>query len=272
MTVTQASLSPEFQPPLGASESTRDGQVHPVGTSEAALGIIGLTSSGLLIASVLLLGVLARSILQDASLGGFIAGSSIMIATLGVGGLAYALVTARRAGYFSPRVDAKPVAAAALAPEGMHVVPAVPADLGRRMRRELHDERSARSQQAKAIATATVASKPRPAVQRPPAARPTHPQRAIPQAGVHTARPVAPRVGLPAPVRTAPPTPARTQPIPRPTIPMPRPQVRQPRPAAWSPAAPVLRMAAPQMHPHSQAALFQVNAANVRAPARAWRR
>ena len=261
--MTQASLSPEFHPPLGASASTRDGQADPVGISEAALWIIGLTSSGLLIASILLLGVLARSILDDASLAGFIAGSSVMLATLGVGGLAYALVTARREGYFGQRESAKPVAAEAPAPRGMYVVPAVPADLGRRKRRELHDERSARSQQAKAIAAAAVVSKPRSVTQRPPAPRPTP---------VRTARPTPPRVAPPVPVRPAPPVPVRSQQAPRPAIRMPRPQVRPPRPAAWPMAAPVMRMSAPRVHSHSQAALFQVNAANVRAPAPAWRR
>jgi hypothetical protein len=248
MTVTQASLSPDLDGALGAAPVSRDTDMPQGAVSEGALWVVALLSSGLVLAAVLLLGLLARNAITDASFGGFISGIAVMVAALGVGGQTYALVTARRQGLLPTPTKVSATAASSV-PSGMHVVPARPADLGRRRREQLEAAHSERSKQAKAIAAAVASSTiPRPA-QRPA-----------------TPRPAAPRPSQP-PVPAA-----RTQPNPPPAIRMPATTVWVPRPAAWPTAAPVLRMSAPQTHPQAQAALFQVNATNVRPPAPGYRR
>jgi hypothetical protein len=281
MIVAQASLTPDLLQARPTSPSIEANDVRTGAAPEAALWLLALTATGLVVAAVLLLGLLVQSAVRDASMGGFAFGVAVMIAALGIGALAYVLVAARRAGWLGALEDA-PVPAASRTPSGMHVVAAVPADPARRKRRELQDERSARSQQAKAIAAAAVVSdKPRPRTQQPPAPRPATPQQSIagptPERVAPTvARPasapgIAPRVAPPAPVGRAP-SPALSQPGPPAAIRMPRPPVHAPRPVAWATGAPVVRMGAPRMHPRTQAAMFQVNAANVRTPAPAWRR
>ena len=286
--MTQASLSPDLHDALGAPPSGPDA-VRPGIPSESALWMIALTSSSLVLAAVLLLGLLSRSVVRDASLGGFVSGVGIVIAALGVGGVSYALVTARRAGYIDS--TASPAATTAV-PAGMHVVPAVPPDLGRRKRRQLEAERAERNRQAKAIATATAVTatpRSRPAAPGRQAARPVAPPRSTPRpsqrhaarrtmgravqpASGPAARPVAARPApvhamRPAPANQAPvqPSSATPRPVARPAITMPRQQMRQPRPAAWPHRAPVVRMAPPPMRTRTHVATFQVNAANVRA-------
>lgn len=275
--MTQASLSPDLSGALGASPSTdspaRTGQI-----SESALWIMALTASGLLVAAVLLVGVLSRSVVTDASFGGFVSGVSIMIAALGVGALTYVLVTFRRQGLL--RANDRTQASTRVAPSGMHVVPARPAEMGRRKRRQLQAERSVRSRQAKAIASATPApTKARPVAraQARPVAPPVPKRPATAPRPVVAARP-APRQAVairpnpgPAPAglrmpqstpaRTARPVPSRAVPA-RPAIRMPRP--RQPRPGAWPRRAPVVRMAPPPAMPRTQVLMHQINAANVR--------
>ena len=294
ITLTQASLSPDLSGAVGASPAA-DAHAQTGRNSESALWVTALAASGLLAASVLLVGVLARSASTDASFGGFVSGVSIMIAAFGVGTLAYVLVTARRQGLLGAE-RSEPSAERAI-PSGMHEVPALPAEMGRRKRRQMQAERSDRSRQAKAIATvASAAPKAHPAT--PPAAepRPIAPRPMdSPQA---KARPLAPPVARPrpaaprAPIVTRPaprqavverpnprPTPVArqasppaqvTRPVPiravpvRPAIRMPGPQVRQPRPGAWPTRAPVVRMATPPAMPRTRVVLQQVNAANVR--------
>ncbi len=283
MIVTQASLTPDLlrAQPTGPSIEADDARTGA--KPEAALWLLALTATGLVMAAVLLVGTLVGSAVRDASVGGFALGIAVMIATLGIGALAYVLVTARREGWLGALEDA-PVPAASPTPSGMHVVAAVPADPARRKRRELAEERSARSLQAKAIAAAAAElDDPRATGQQPSASRSTPPQQSIARpapervAPAAVTRPVsapgiAPRVARPAPFGMAPSAPARSQPGPPPAIRMPRPPVHAPRPVAWPMAAPVVRMGAPRMHPHTQAALFQVNAANVHTPTVAWRR
>ena len=283
MIVTQASLTPDFHQAQPTSPSIQADRARTGASPEVTLWLIALTATGLLMAAVLLLGLLVRNVVRDASMGGFVFGVAVMIATLGIGALGYVLVTARREGWLGSREDV-PVPAASPTPSGMHVVPAVPADSARRKQRELQDQRSARSQQAKAIAAAAaVPDKPRPGDQQPPAPRPATPQQSVagptpgrvaPAAVTRpaSAQGIAPRVARPAAVGMATSAPVRPQPGPPPAIRMPRPPVHAPRPMAWPVAAPVVRMGTPPMHPHTQAALFQVNAANVRPPAPAWRR
>ena len=282
MIVAQASLTPDLLQARPTSPSNEANDVRTGAAPEAALWLLALTATGLVVAAVLLLGLLVQSAVRDASMGGFAFGVAVMIAALGIGALAYVLVAARRAGWLGALEDA-PVPAASRTPSGMHVVAAVPADPARRKRRELQEERLARSRQAKAIAAAAVVSeKPRPRTQQPPAPRPATPQQSI--AGPTPER-VAPTVARPASApgiapREAPASsagmassaPVRSQPGPPPAIRMPRPPVHAPRPVAWPTGAPVVRMGAPRMHPRTQAAMFQVNAANVRTQAPAWRR
>ena len=273
--MTQASLSPDLHAALGAPPSVRDASQRSGPSSEAALWMIALTSSTLVIAAVLMFSLLASATVRNASLGGFFMGVGVVIAALGVGGMAYVLVTARRAGYLDSAEAS--AAAASVAPAGMHVVPAVPPDLGLRKRRQLEAERADRNRQAKAIATASAATaqKARPMAPRRPAPRPVAPPRPaprpVPQRVVRSAPVRAPRPLPPRPAPQRPPAPpSRVQAPTRAPITMPRPQVHPPRPAAWPSRAPVVRMATPPMRPRTQAATFQVNAANVRvaAPAR----
>lgn len=269
--MTQASLSPDLQGALGAPPSIRDTSTRPAGTSEGALWMIALMSTGLVVAALLLLGLLLRNVVTDASLGGFVAGIGVVIAALGVGGVSYALVTARRAGYLELAVDSRPSASVAV-PVGMRAVPALPPDLGRLKRRQLEAERASRSRQAKAIATATAvsANRPRTAPQRP-ATRASAPVRTAPRppqqrivrtAPPRAARPLPPRPAALARVAVVPQ--ARPQMPVRPTITMPRTHVQSPRPAAWPNRAPVVRMPTPSVRPRTHAAMFQVNATNVR--------
>lgn len=218
MIVTQTSLTPDLHQARPVSPSIQANGARTGAKLEATLWLIALTATGLVMAAVLLLGLLVGNVVRDASVGGLASGVAVVIATLGLGALAYVLVTARREGWLGSPENA-PVPAALPTPSGMHIVPAVPADPARHKRREMQDERLARSEQAQAIAA-----------------------------------------------------PARSQPGPRPAIRMPRPPDQSPRPVAWPMGAPVVRMGYPRMHPHTQAALFQVNAASVRTPAPAWRR
>lgn len=289
--MTQASLSPDLPGALGASPSIPGSGTRPGPASEAALWITALSSTGLVVAALLLLGLLMRNVVTDASLGGFVAGIGIVIAVLGVGGVTYALVSARRAGYLQ-LAEATVTGGSDEVPAGMRVVPALPPDFGRRRRLELEAERSTRSRQAKAIATAAavsvrkqrplaprrpvtrpVAVTPQNATARPPRqqhtpAQPPQQQRAARPAPALAARPAVaptrrPAPARPTPIRMAPP-PVRMRAPARPAITMPRPQPPAPRPAAWPSRAPVVRMATPPIRPRTQATTFQVNAATVR--------
>lgn len=289
--MTQASLSPDLRGALGAPSAPGDTSTRPAVPSEGALWMVALTSSSLVAAAVLLLALLLNNVVVDASLGGFISGIGIVIAALGIGGVSYSLVTARRAGYL---VDpAATAAGSTVAPAGMHVVPALPPDLGRRKRRQLEMERSARKRQAQAIAAATAMAPPkaRPVANRQPMPQPTTarpaptrmaqtPTRVAPPRRVQTTRPRPAQTTASAPARPAPArvAPAPVMPVmPRPAsttdrassrpITMPQAPVRPTRPAAWPDRVPGLRMPAPRMRPRTQVATFQVHAANVRAAA-----
>jgi hypothetical protein len=273
--LTQASLSPDLSGALGASPSTPAAS-RTDHTSESSLWVTALTASGLVVAAVLLLGLLSRNVVADASLGGFVSGIAIMIAALGASALAYVLITARRQGLVGSS-NAPSEASTHEVPSGMHVVPALPAEMGRRRRLQLEEERSARSRQAKAIASATAT--PLPAR---PAARPTATPRPVatehtptPRPSVRAApsthlRPRSAAVGRPGP-RPSPASnvgpaavralPARPMP---PAIRMPGPWMRQPRPAAWPVRAPVVRMAVPPAMPRTRVAMHQVRAADTR--------
>ena len=248
--MTQASLSPDLSGALGAEPSAVS-SVRAGRNPEPALWIIALTASGLVLAAVLLLGLLTRSAVGDASFGGFVSGVAIMFASAGVGAWAYVLVTARRQGLLGSSEPPKPVIKR-VAPSGMHVVPARPAEMGRRRRQQLELERSVRSKQAKAIAAAASATPPKPRPQPRPMA-PAHASR--------RPAPVGRSAPGPASVRSVSHAPAGS--VVR-AIRMPQPQLRQPRPAAWPVRAPVVRMAVPSAMPHTQATLQQVSAANVR--------
>jgi hypothetical protein len=300
--LTQASLSPDLSDAVGASPAA-DAHARTGQTFESALWVAALAASGLLVASVLLVGVLARSASTDASFGGFVSGISIMIAAFGVGTLAYVMVTARRQGLLGAK-RSRPSAEGAI-PSGMHEVPALPAEMGRRKRQQMQAERSDRSLQAKAIATVASAAPtvhhatPPAAEPRPTAPRPTVSPRAkarpvtLPVARPRPATPrphiatrLAPRQAVvagpdprPAPVarqastpaRVVGPVPARAVPA-RPAIRMPGPRVRHPRPGAWPARAPVIRMATPAELPRTRVVMQQVNAANVRMQAPPLRR
>ena len=252
--MTQASLSPDLSGAIGASPSVD--AIEPAREApESALWVTTLTASSLLLAAVLLLGLLNRNVVTDAPYRGFVFGVTIMIVVLGVGALAYVVAVARRQGLLGSR-DPSTQGPASVAPSGLHVVPAVPAEMGRRRRRQLEVERSVRSQQAKAIATATA-----PPPETRAEAAPTMQSRTVPS------RPVAGAAQGPAPVvadRADPrPAPMRVPPV-HPAIRMPGPAMRQPRPAAWPAHAPVLRMATSPVMARTYAFTQQVGSATVR--------
>lgn len=230
--MTQASLQPDIESTMGMKPPRDATGANAARSSESALWLFGLMSMATILAAALILALLAQSAPADASLGGFLVGVAVMIACLGAGAMAYVYVSARRAGYLGGvREHEEP--RSPVAPSGMTVVPAVPADLGRRKKQQAQMEHAARSRQAKAIATVN--------------------------ASAHRSQPPTP-VPAPAPTQMA----AAGAP---PVVRMPRPAVRAPRPtlnAAVPPAFP--RMSAAPIHPRSSPALFQVGAASVRVP------
>lgn len=262
--MTQAGLSPDLQRALGAPPPMSETEARTDVSSEASLWLIALTSSGLVGAAALLLSLLAGGVAPDASFGGFVSGIAVMIATLGVGAMAYTLVVARRQGLIGAdgRVSTGRPAAV---PAGMHVVPALPPDLGLRRHRAQEAERAARSRQARAIATAAAArSEARPVVKHhaappPKATTATRPAAPAPPTAERVAPAVAPRVTQDGPI---PQRPAPHSPKPA-SIRMPRPNAQQARPGPWPKAAPA-RMPAAHPMPRTQAVLFQVRAAHVR--------
>jgi hypothetical protein len=228
--VTQASLSPDLESTMGM-KPPNDAGAHASQSPESALWLFGLMSLATMLAAALILALLAQSAPADASLGGLLAGVAVMIAGLGAGALAYVYISARRAGYLGGTRE-KDDARSLVAPSGMSVVPAVPADLGRRKKQQARSEQAERNRQAKAIAT-VAASAHRPG---PPAPAPVRTQVA--------ARPVAP-----------------------PLVRMPRPAVAPTRPALSTAVVPAFpRMSPAPIHPRSSPALFQVGAASVRVP------
>jgi hypothetical protein len=281
--VTQASLSPDLDGALGASPSPSGTGLRGSTGSEASLWIIALTSSGLLIAAVLLVGLLAQSSGTDASLAGFVTGIAMIMATAGIGALGYVLVIAKRQGLLAATGEPRSVSTH-IAPSGMQVVSALPADATRRKRLEREAEHAARSRQAKAIAVAAASSAPRAPAPRPIAQRPANPRPVVPvpvarrpvaptsvaQAARPAPRPAPARVA-PAPAnRMAPPASVRPRPVAyavHPAIRMPRPPARPASQPAWPAGAPAVRVPAPYVAPRTQVALYQINAANVRTQA-----
>jgi hypothetical protein len=240
-TVTQARVSSDLHPALPTSSPVQGIHARPGLSSDPALWLIALTASGLVLSAVLLLGLLARNMLRDASIGGFVSAVAIIIATIGIGALAYVLVTAKREGWLNSP-DATTSGTAPEVPNGMHVVPATPS----------------RSRPVAQPSQPAAWTAPRPVPARPAAAQVPHP------APTRTARRVAEHTG--------PPALASTRPAAPPPIRMPLPTGYPPRRPAWPMAAPVIRMPAPRMDPHAQAALYQVNAAIIRTPTALWRR
>ena len=252
--MTQASLSPDL--PSAVRTRTTDG-TRPGLSSEAALWLFALTSVALVVASVLLVGLLAQGAISDASIGGFLWATAIVTAAIGLGALAYVGTAAKRSGSVAADQDKK-AAASDDADDGLRVAPAVPADLGRRKRLQLAEEQAARSRQAKAIASAEAVrrartvSRPRPitTVTIPPATSPTH-----------------------APVQAPAPTPVQVRPaaIPRPVATPRRPAVVGIRPVARpnrpTPAPVFPRVPAPMVRPRTQVARAQVMATDIRARA-----
>jgi hypothetical protein len=230
--VTQASLSPDLESTMGM-KPPNDAGAHASQSPESALWLFGLMSLATMLAAALILALLAQSAPADASLGGLLAGVAVMIAGLGAGALAYVYISARRAGYLGGTRQ-KDDARSPVAPSGMSVVPAVPADLGRRKKQQARSEQAERNHQAKAIATVA--------------------------ASAHRVRAPAP---APAPVRTQ----VAARPVAPPLVRMPRPAVAPTRPALSTAVVPAFpRMSPALIHPRSSPALFQVGAASVRVP------
>ena len=117
--MTQASLSPDLPGTLGGSPAAPDAVTPPGHASETAIWMVALTSTALVGSALMLLVLLVQDVVTDASLSGFISGIGLIIAVFGIGGVSYALVMARRAGYIElPDVAVSTVAAAV--PAGMH--------------------------------------------------------------------------------------------------------------------------------------------------------
>lgn len=257
--MTQASLSPDLHGTRDASSPVREGTTSDP-SLDATLWMIALTSTSLVVASLLLLGLLMRSVITDAALGGFVSGVGIIIATIGVGGVSYSLVTARRA--WTIAVPEAAGSASAAVPPGMHVVPALPPDTGRRGRQRLEQERATRARQAQAIAAAGAAestnARPLPARQQP-----------SPEPEQRTGAATPPLLTLPPETRKQmAPSSTETKPTARPPM-MPQAQARRPRPAAWPNRTPAVRMPPPPLRQRTQVAAFQVQAAHIRTAPRA---
>ena len=206
--MSQASASPELSPTAGAhapdaSTSSAD--------SEAALWLFGLTSSALLVASLLLLGLLASTSISDDAIGGFMVATSVVIAGIGLAALAYVVETAKRARvlhHASQALGSKP--AQDEVAEGLVVVSAHPADLGRRRREQQAQQQLERSRQAKAIAATEVRQRPVPRAVASAVTMPQRPRPApvrVPVRPQRTEQPVAPVF----PRMPAPPARPRTQ-------------------------------------------------------------
>lgn len=248
--MTQASLSPDLNGALGASTSVADIR-HPGPTAASPLWMIALTSTSLVVASLLLLGLFTRSAIADPAFGGLVAGVGIVVGAIGVGGVSYSLVTARRAGMLTASAPA-PTAVSEV-PAGMHVVPAVPPDLGLRKRQQLEQERATRTRQARAIAIAAATGRAN--------ARPLPPREPVTPTST-----VAPRGPMTRPAPVEPVTPRATAvrtPVRPPT--MPQAVAHRARPATWPNRAPALRMPPAPRRQRTQVAAFQIQAANVRA-------
>lgn len=237
--MTQASLSPDFDPPMRLDASIGMPFARDAASSGAALWLFGLTAATLVGASLLVLGTVALGVVSEAAISGFMAAVALMTGMLGMVAAAYVVTTARRAGFLRPIVRSHPKVGETV-PAGMHVVPARPADPSRRLRQQREAERHARNRQASAIRTAEANLQARRAVL-PTSAQP---------------RPLAP-AGTPVTART---------------------RAVAPSAASWAHAGaqiptaahPVaasahMRLAPPQVNPRSQAARMQVGVASARA-------
>jgi hypothetical protein len=265
-TVTQASLSPDLPSSVGLRPV---GGERPGIGSEAALWLFGLTSVTLVLASLLLLALLAQDVVADGPLSGFVSATAVAIATIGVAALVYVIATAKRNGYIGAGSVATPDPSLEV-PAGMHIVPATPADPAARQRRQRAEEKAARDRQAKAIAA--VESERRAAAMRPtetvttPAPPktaprpPTQPAPAPARAPLEAAAPVRPQTA--APVRPPSATPPRTTA----TVPTQASAVAPtlPRPQRPTPARVFPRMPAPVVRPRTQVAGSQLVAADIR--------
>lgn len=247
--MTQATLSTEFDPTSGLAPP-RD--VRSGASSEAALWLFGITAATLVLASLLILGLVAQNALADAALSGFVSALALVVGIVGVVAMGYVVATAHRAGYLSlaemPRLAASTFSADAAwvddAPppsSGLRVVPALPPDLSARRRHEVAAARDARAKQARAIAAADTARR--------------------------SARPATPLVS---PVRSRQVQVIRPVPSLRPTT---GPVGRRshsspgPRPAARpSGVPPYLRMSTPPVHPQVRTTHFQVAVVDTRSP------
>lgn len=251
--MTQASLSPDLDPNLtiGGFENGTGGRAGM--GPEASLWLLALTSLTLVFASLLLLGLVAQSVVTDASLSGFATAMATVSGGLGLVVMGYVLLAARRAGYLKtsdgiPARARRPVVAHdPIATAGLRVAPVVPAGLAYHRRQQLAEERAERRRQARAIDAARLSR---------------HTSRAATPTVVRThtvettARPVTPASAIPA--RPAPATvPNRAA----------RP-LRSVAGAADRPAAvpAFLRLDPPRVRPRGQAALLQVGVASVRTP------
>lgn len=245
--MTQASLSPDLPSSVGLRPA---GGERPGIGSEAALWLFGLTSLTLVLASLLLLALLAQDAVADGPLSGFVSATAVAIATIGVAALAYVIATAKRSGYIGAGRLATPDPSLEV-PAGMHVVPATPADPAARQRRQRAEEQAARERQAKAIAA--VESERRAAATRPA-------QSVATPAPVEAAAQVRPQAAAPLrPPSAAPARPTTTVPSQAASVAATPPRSQRPTPAPVFP-----RMPAPVVRPRTQVARTQLVAADIR--------
>lgn len=266
-TVTQASLSPDLPSPVGIRPT---GGERPVVSSEAALWLFGLTSVTLVLASLLLLALLAQDAVADGPLSGFVSATAVAIATIGVAALVYVVASAKRNGYIGAGPLATPDPSLEV-PAGMHIVPATPADPAARQRRQRAEEQAARDRQAKAIAAVeterrAATTRPAPAVAtpaQPPKAvhRPvTQPAPAPGKAPLKAAAPVRPQAAPPVrPRSAAPQRPTTTAPTQSSARVASLPPAQRPTPTPVFP-----RLPAPVVRPRTQVARTQLLAADIR--------
>lgn len=269
--MTQASLAPDMPSAMPQMPSDHASDTSGAGRPAVTLWLFGLTAMTLVFASLLLLGLLARSEIVDASIQSAVNAYTVLTAAIGLVAMAYVLTMGRRAGLFGSTRVTDSDTQLSTETGGLMIAPTVPPGIALRARQEAERSRQARSQRARAIATASAprqgarpatayrapamaqrvvpvaappraAPVPRPATQpsyRPPTtATPTATPATSPETPGPTAKAVQPRtmVGGRATVTTP-----RPKVLP-PTMPGPRAPVAAPRPVSVMrpPAAPAL--------------------------------
>ncbi len=170
--MAQASLSPDYgsvAPPNPSADAEDVGAIQRHGPT---LWLFGLTAMTLVFASLLLLGLLARSAIVDPTVRDAVNAYTMLTATVGLVAMTYVLAMARKAGFFGSSRTSAPALHADPETEGLLIAPTVPASVSPHLLRKTAVAQASRAQQARAISAAAIPRPPWPAATapvRPPA-------------------------------------------------------------------------------------------------------